>query len=551
MKQVIVQFKTLDQTQTTNSRLDLSQVQYVPFVSIFNSDTGISSQPLKYDVVTFDKNIIVDSNVTTNILNLVHPGSAILLFIVIGEDNVQYTLHKEIVIFDPWFRNNYQRLIGDYDAKQIGQGTYADIMFKACFEMYDTLLAYLDDAQRITDPFFTRSDFVNIIGKTMNMMKVDFSKDNTTLEATATTLYRELLANLYDLINVRGTVFCYELFFESLGYDIVLYEFWYDNTGNLVSIDPNDDSKSTYLRYNVNGMELATTHFDPRSNASPTNAYNYCSKSPYIKTLLTPKSNDYTIPTNTLVYYLNLLKPEHLIYLNEIFGINFNSEVLNKNFFPTYRVNDVDPTFAFIRTMLGYVGGPWYYANDTINEIPAKLASNYTVGKDPLTGEIIPADPGNQDYVGGMGGPGGIWQLAFSADLNKNWYSGGGFVVDSLQHLVEESNSFIVSSPKQLSDVVITRAKYDTGKVYDSKAQGIPNPTMYDAGIMLNDLGVTNVVDLKIFEADYNYFLTYNGQNSKEQIIKLMMTTIGVKGLPPYKTLTYRDFINITGILGF
>ena len=52
---------------------------------------------------------------------------------------------------------------------------------------------------------------------------------------------------------MRGTQLAYEIFFRALGYFIELQEFWYDVDGNLIEINPTDESKSTFFAYNTYG----------------------------------------------------------------------------------------------------------------------------------------------------------------------------------------------------------------------------------------------------------------------------------------------------------
>ena len=272
----------------TSGRMDLITQKYQVKCTLVNSTTeeieltndgqlNIKSM----DDNIFVENLIDDTEMVIGInLYAVREGTAEVWAYYTTETGSIVTGMREIVVYNPWFRDNYWRLLGEYDGSAIGTGTYADMLMQSIMEMFDMLWAYGADLDEITDPIFAKKKFIDTIGKSIGFPRTDFSTDGTPSEYAANKLYRELIANLWDLLSLRGTRLSYEMFFGALGYDIELLEFWYNEEGNLVEIDPYEYSGgiSTFHLYDTVGRlisEDAVTS-DPRSKSAPGNPYNYC-----------------------------------------------------------------------------------------------------------------------------------------------------------------------------------------------------------------------------------------------------------------------------------
>lgn len=245
-------------------------------------------------------------------------------------EGVTLLAKKETVVYGNFFRENYLSLFSNYDRDNILSNTYVRIMFDTCMEFFDILWAYQKDLLFVRDPINIKFKFLNVLGNSLGLGSLQQWGNITKDEVINIRLYRELLNNLLDLLKIRGTKLAYELFFGALGYDIKLLEYWFDENGDLIEINPVDDSLSTFYAINTDGMPLEEApipHNDPRKNLSPNNFYNFCNKSPYVKPIFSFKSNfegliSYSNDQRVILKeYLEWLRPNHIIFLDEVIGV--------------------------------------------------------------------------------------------------------------------------------------------------------------------------------------------------------------------------------------
>ena len=544
-----------DPTIVTPNRMELPIRKYLAQIYLVNpvdnSETLITDY-IGMSINSMDDNVFIERIIeplskTLLSVNLiaVREGSATVSAYYTLPDNTIVTGEAEIVVYEPWFRENYWRLITEFDVKSIGVNKYdpsanlatmADCTLKACFEMYDVLWAYNKDISNITDPMLAKNKFLDSIGKTRGLPKTDFSQDNTEMEYFASKLYRELLNNLYDLLQVRGTQLSYEMFFGALGYDIQLLEFWYNENGLLVEINPNDTIDKTLSTFNIYDetgriINNDTMKIDPRFLVNSTNNYNFCNKSIYIKPVFSPKTgydfgtnSSYSISQRNLINrYLDFLRPQHIQYLssslevdierapNEVGEFLFNGLWWNQN-------NSISGKEDW-----GYVSLGTYLFNNApmkmnqflfVNGIQQHTSLPYFYGisatEDP-TGRLLLSDPGRLEYDGNQ--THGTWQE-----------SGGGFCIETLwniaitnpspsETLKSWTDQFIFSTPIKISDIIATRLKYDAKPpyTYDGTA-----PFRYDTGyalvesvspnLTLRTDGIT-VFNVKSFQSEYNSYI--------------------------------------------
>ena len=356
------------QDSSVTGRMELPLLKY-RLKAVLVTSLGVETEiPHTSNLVvkSMDDNIFVeivkDNNEVITDINLyaVREGTAEIWIYYTLPGGSLITSTREIVVYNPWFRDNYWKLLGEYDANEIGTGTYADILMQSVMEMFDVLWAYGADLNEITDPIFAKKKFVDTIGKSIGFPRTDFQDDGTPAEYAANKLYRELIANLWDLLALRGTRMSYEMFFGALGYDLELLEFWYNEDGNLVEIKPYNDADSTFYIYDETGKlinENQMTGTDPRVKASPDNAWNYCCKSPYIKPVFTPKDGydlqgGYSISQrNVIKRYLEFLRPEHVKYLSEVIGISITDNDLN----PDILGRQTDGEFSYVNLFMPFV----------------------------------------------------------------------------------------------------------------------------------------------------------------------------------------------------
>ena len=323
-------------------------------------------------------------------------GSGIIKasFRYLGE-NFYYS--HQFVCHDSFFKNNYLTyLFPTIDAQNISKNPFVKSIFDTLMEMIDILYAYNEDLRII--PSFTegKSKFISLLSQNAGFERIDFTEFNTKYEYVNDETFREVIANMFDLLSIRGTKLAYELFFNALGYNTTIQEFWYDSDGNLIEINPDDESLSTYYAYQIDGTLIspAIPRLDPRKdNIFLSNDYNSIdsnyirlidqntgeiyyqpkgdvkitqkinsyehevfksNKSNYIRVIFDSSINDnfFEKPENFSVEkkiiikrYLDFLRPSHIQYILETFGIDLNG---SSNVDEINVLQNEDPIYDFL-----------------------------------------------------------------------------------------------------------------------------------------------------------------------------------------------------------
>lgn len=184
---------------------------------------------------------------------------------------------RNFICYTSFFKNVYlDYLVGDFNKEKILANTQTRAVFDTFMEMLDILYAYNQDLKEISSFDNTKSNFLDLLSQNIGFLRVDTLARNTPLEDKEDYIFRELLKNMVDLLSIRGTKAAYELFFSALGYNIRLNEFWYDQNGDLVEIDPYSELNTTYIGYRVDGSlknNIAEKQDDPRKNVPKQERY--------------------------------------------------------------------------------------------------------------------------------------------------------------------------------------------------------------------------------------------------------------------------------------
>lgn len=289
-------------------------------------------------VELFDSNVTYNPNTKEFLFQ--DEGTSKIKVLLLDNDTNTY-LHEqiEVLVYDSFFRTNYlESFFSEYDSKLIRSNEKLKVIMDALMQYLDILYAYKKDIQNMTDPRNVKSKYLTFLGQTFGFEKIDFTNENSANEASTEFLYREILVNLFDILNIRGTKLSYELFFNALGFDIRLEEFWFNSDGNLVQIDVVEDDtgdfNSTYLTYDTSGAPVLTgpeLNKDPRKFNGTNNAYNISNKSNYIRPIVTNKIEDvgqlanFSIDRKRIIKkYLEFLRPQHIQYLTTVITANLS-----------------------------------------------------------------------------------------------------------------------------------------------------------------------------------------------------------------------------------
>jgi len=455
-----------------------------------SAKTEIAYNDSKLSFASLDNNILFITENSKNYYYGINIGSATLAFYyteIIEDITYTYSTKQEVVIYDNFFKDNYLKLLTDFDKKNIEENYLLYAVMNTCMEYFDILWAYQNDIKTISDPLYTRWKFLENLGLSLGLGKISRDNDNTLKQKISDRLYRELLSNLFDLLQIRGTKLSYDLFFGALGYDIELLEFWNDGDGNLIEINPYDEDLSTFHTYSTFGYLLNDELYaaeDPRRYLNMNNPINTYNKSFYVKPILTRKVGfeglveeaGYTMQHRLLINkFLTFLKPEHIEYLEEAFrifiplqpdpgGVNEAAETIqlliddSDLYIVTLKYAIEDPLVSI------YLNPYTYIEEDTIPD--------YSLDQeDDNTHMPKVSDPGRIDWTGEI--ERGVHNLA------------GGMYIEHIYK--DTSDTLDVHDLKELSDILLLGVpRYDYGYYYD--ASGDQTTIFYDKSVLLNEV---------------------------------------------------------------
>ncbi len=496
---------------------DISNNEYEIQIVLQFSETESITIPIGDDnlqLYIFDKNCFYQEReinigdeehpiyVTKRFINVLEKGSCLIgLYYKYGGQEI--FLKEEILIYESFFRNYFARHgFCAYDYLIYESNKQFKVVFDTLLEFIDILYAYYDDMGSINNCNTIKSKCLSLLGASLGFEKKSLYND-TKWEFAYTALYRELLYNLIDLIQLRGTKLSYELFFGALGYDLELLEYWFDTNGNLIEINYDDLNNSTFYAYTTEGLpleDIPIPHVDPRKDVSAQNAYNYCNKSKYVRVVLTLKfgmfhpGNDSMTTERILIrQYLEWLRPNNIEYLQEIYKQN-----ITRYGSGLYDVGEnintlIDSYDAKLNTANLYEIERGIYISST--EVYTEMI--------PLT--IRPFNPGYPYWVPP---PGMVGNLEFS--YYGPWHSNSTPYGDTrgicIEYLKTINENVIIGGVINLIDSIESIIKYDLIDPYkydgaDEKSVGIK----YDKGIIFyeKDLSAIKLNDFKNIYSQY------------------------------------------------
>lgn len=258
-------------------------------------------------------------------------GSGVIKVSYISASNELHWTSKQFICQSDFFKTNYlDYLFSSFDKSKIESTEYVKAIFDTLMDMMDLLYAYNEDLKIVSNFSQGKSKFLSLLAKNVGFDRIDFTELNSSRELTSDLVFRDLLNNMLDLLSIRGTKLAYELFFGALGYKISIQEFWYDDEGYLVDIDPIDPTASTFYRYKTDGSFVDSPPVpvpDPRNKQTVGGSVFQNNKSNYIRVKIDSSiSSDIAIDPNLfsveknliIKQYLDFLRPSHLQYMTEI-----------------------------------------------------------------------------------------------------------------------------------------------------------------------------------------------------------------------------------------
>jgi hypothetical protein len=325
--------------------------------------------------------LIPDSNNGTRVKFLPKAEGSGVIKAIYSYNGEKFYTSKQFLCHKSFFKDNYLTyLVPTLDAQNIESNQFLKSIFDTLMEMLDILYAYNEDLKIISNFKYGKSKFISLLAQNVGFERIDFTQFNTKYEFTNNETFREIISNIFDLLSVRGTHLAYELFFNALGYNITMQEFWYDSDGNLIEINSEDESLSTFFAYGTGGELLDNPplpRLDPRKYNPILSNDNNSFSSPYIRILnsdgtisfqknddiiinkknnsitqnvfVNNKSNYVRLILNNSINddyfespgdfspekrkiiktYLEFLRPSHIQYITELLGKSFPDDIFD------------------------------------------------------------------------------------------------------------------------------------------------------------------------------------------------------------------------------
>lgn len=290
------------------------------------------------NIYSLDDKIIIDGNTLTAFKEGINK-----IFFTYTYNSKKYFEEIEFIIYDTFFRDNYKlHFIPEIDKINIQSNEPLEIFFDVLFEFIDIIYVYVNEVDNIKHPLKTKYDYLRSLFTEKGFNFFDFETEFDSLDEITFKIYRNLLFNMERILEIRGTESAYELFFTILGYDIEIFEYWFNSEGNLVEFNLTYPENSTFKCYDTNGRELPEydTYEDPRYFLNNTQNKTVNNKSNFIKILYRKNQNlPYTFTKSRFLIkkYLECLRPKHIRYFEDIYDIaifdeGIDGEEINLNF---------------------------------------------------------------------------------------------------------------------------------------------------------------------------------------------------------------------------
>ena len=138
-------------------------------------------------------------------------------------------IYKEIIFTfkycyaKSFFQNNRDKFIPEVDLQEIEKNNAAEAFYDAMmkeFDKMDTIISYSLDFDSFDD---IPEEYVNYLSQLLGFEQA--TVDGGDMDILK---YRELVKNILDIYRIKGTNYSFELFFNFMGFNIEIKEYWFD-----------------------------------------------------------------------------------------------------------------------------------------------------------------------------------------------------------------------------------------------------------------------------------------------------------------------------------
>lgn len=145
-----------------------------------------------------------------------------------------------------FFSKNYKYFMPEYDYFEIQSRDKTRIFVDSFLRELDKFSKIIDDLYTIVDIDQAPEEYIIYLAQL-----IGYEKDDNIFAGDA--FFRELVKNIIEIYKIKGTNYSFELFLNFIGFDITLYEYWFDRRYYYSNETKNpftgETDKSKYLYY--------------------------------------------------------------------------------------------------------------------------------------------------------------------------------------------------------------------------------------------------------------------------------------------------------------
>lgn len=173
-----------------------------------------------------------------------------------------------------FFFQNYKQFIPEIDFQKIQESSKTKIFIESFIKEFDKMSSVIDNISTLKNIDEIPTEYLAYMGQLIGY-------ENTDRNILKDSSLRELLKNIIEIYRIKGTNYSFELFFNFLGFDIELVEFYFDRryghdsvSGNPYTNATDKNDYSWYLTPN-NPIDSFPDGYTGIETVSPTNFIPY------------------------------------------------------------------------------------------------------------------------------------------------------------------------------------------------------------------------------------------------------------------------------------
>ncbi len=120
-----------------------------------------------------------------------------------------------------FFTENYKKFLPTYDYHIISSQERSKLFIESFTKEFDRMASIIDNISNLSDVDTIPEEYLNYLAQI-----VGYQKESDIIFANIS--FRELVKNMVDIYRIKGSNYSFELFFNLLGFDISIKEYWFD-----------------------------------------------------------------------------------------------------------------------------------------------------------------------------------------------------------------------------------------------------------------------------------------------------------------------------------